>query len=339
MGKMIFAAAMAVIAFASCNKEGEQNLAPAEGTNIEIRFTASQADTRTFFDAAAETWEKQLNEVAILVFDAAHGRLVLRRDMTPAEITGGKVRFSLPWSAANRPLHLYGVANYAVTDPAITESGLKALLDDGIDSYNGTFAEVTAGAKRAGGFTMSGYAEVAALNANSTTVVGMTLRRTVAKVAMRVTVDDEFTNRYPGAGIRINRVIVSKSEPVTPVIAPSAPVSGIPDRVTEQASNPNGRSYDNLFYLFENASRAADDCVTLTVEALFDPDGDFSTAGDQSITTYEVKLNRLAGGAVVRNGYYRVDAFLKGLEGSEIEITIKVADWENPITQSESLGN
>lgn len=40
----------------------------------------------------------------------------------------------------------------------------------------------------------------------------------------------------------------------------------------------------------------------------------------------------------MRNGYYRIEAAITGLVGSEVGLTITVADWESPVTQQIDLG-
>lgn len=174
--------------------------------------------------------------------------------------------------------------------------------------------------------------------ANTVTTVEMYLKRTVAKVAMRVRVDEAFSQKYGGAAIRITNVSVLNGEKSTTVIAPATVGAGNSDLTISQAPDTDGDYYRSLFYLFENGQRSGEGCVTLRIEALFDMDGDFSTATDQIVAQYSVKLNHAGNGVVKRNSYYRIDAGLQGLDGHEIEATIRVADWEGPITQEETLG-
>ena len=79
--------------------------------------------------------------------------------------------------------------------------------------------------------------------------------------------------------------------------------------------------------------------VLLTLEAIYDKDGNFSTAGDQTPVTYEVELKGTSdNGTILRNGYYRVAVSLAGLTGQDVSATITVADWETPVTQNINLG-
>ena len=83
-----------------------------------------------------------------------------------------------------------------------------ALLERNAASYNGTFAEVSAKAKRTGGFVMSGTASETVAAAGSSTDVTITLKRTVTKVAVQVTPSPQFGSLYQGA-VRINSIILS----------------------------------------------------------------------------------------------------------------------------------
>ena len=76
--------------------------------------------------------------------------------------------------------------------------------------YNGTFVEVSSAAKRSGGFVMSGMKSQTVGAVNSTTNVGITLKRTVAKVALQTTIDPSFADKYAET-LTINSVKLSKA--------------------------------------------------------------------------------------------------------------------------------
>ena len=71
-----------------------------------------------------------------------------------------------------------------------------ALVEKSAADYNGTFAEVSAAAKRSGGFVMSGSVTKTVGAVNTTTNVGITLKRTVAKVALQTAIDPSFADKY-----------------------------------------------------------------------------------------------------------------------------------------------
>ena len=80
-----------------------------------------------------------------------------------------------------------------------------ALVEKSAADYNGTFAEVSAAAKRSGGFVMSGSVTKTVGAVNTTTNVGITLKRTVAKVALQTAIDPSFADKYAGT-LTINSV-------------------------------------------------------------------------------------------------------------------------------------
>jgi len=78
MKKLIFTAVVitALIAFASCAKQTDDYIAPAEknGGEVTVSFVAepNMSDTRAFFDTAGtEPWEKSLRSVTVLTFNDA----------------------------------------------------------------------------------------------------------------------------------------------------------------------------------------------------------------------------------------------------------------------------
>ena len=53
---------------------------------------------------------------------------------------------------------------------------------------------------------------------------------------------------------------------------------------------------------------------------------------------YSIELTGKAAGQILRNGYYRVAANITGLVGQDCQVSVTVADWETPVTQSVDLG-
>ena len=342
MKKLIFTAVVitALIAFASCAKQTDDYIAPAEknGGEVTVSFVAepNMSDTRAFFDTAGtEPWEKSLRSVTVLTFNDA-GALLVQRSFTAAEVTAKKATFSMPRSAAGTTCEFYVVANKPVTG-ITTKAALLALLDSAPATYNGTFATVSTTAP-SGGFTMSGSATKTLAAAGSTTEVAVSLKRTVAKVAIQTALAADFNSKYQGS-VKITSATISKAASQTPVIAPATPAPGTMNYTTTQNSAEASGKFNNLFYLFETAALNAGSRVLVTLNGIYDKDGDFSTTGDQTPVTYDVELTGAANnGKLSRNGYYRVAVTLSGLTGQSVSATITVADWETPVTQNISLG-
>lgn len=342
MKNLLFAAtALFAVLFASCDKNDE-TLDPAmpevaDGTRIAITLIgASDTETRAFFDttAKAEAWESSLSTLSVFAFDKG-GTLIVRRDFTSAELTSKSATFALPKSTAGTECSFYAVANYDASS-AKTKAALTALVENSAAAYNGTFAEVSTAAKRSGGFVMSGFATKTVGAVNTTTSVGITLKRIVAKVAVQTTVDPLFANKYSGT-LTINSVKLSKAASQSLVVAGTPTPGTMTFSHTQTPAMASGKM-NSLFYIFENEALAEGSCVLLEIEATYDMDGEVSTPDDRSEVIYSVELTGKAEGEILRNGYYRIAANITGLVGQDCAVSVTVADWETPITQNVELG-
>ena len=85
---------------------------------------------------------------------------------------------------------------------------------------------------------------------NSTTNVGITLKRTVAKIALQTTVDAAFSEKYSGT-LSINSVKLSKAASQSPVIA-GTPTPGAMTFSHTQTPASASDKYNSLFYIYEN---------------------------------------------------------------------------------------
>lgn len=341
MKKLIFAATAIVAAmFASCDKEPE-TLNPTtpgavDGAQVTLTLAGADEQTRAFFDntAKAEAWESSLSSLSVFAFDKA-GTLILRRDFTSAELTAKSATFALPKSTAGAECSFYAVANYDASS-AKTKSALTSMLEKSAGDYNGTFAEVSSKAKRSGGFVMSGSTTKTVGAVNTTTDVAITIKRTVAKVAMQTTIDPTFAQKYGGT-LTINSVKLSKAASQSLVIAGTPTPGAMTYTHTQTPASASGKM-NNLFYIYENAALTAGNRVLLEINATYDLDGNTSTTDDRSEVVYSVELTGKSAGDILRNGYYRVTANISGLVGQDCEVSITVADWETPVTQNVDLG-
>jgi len=275
-----------------------------------------------------------LSSLSIFVFDNADN-FVIRRDLTSSELVAKSATFSLPKSAAGTECSFYAVANYDASS-AKTRAALTALVENSVAAYNGTFAEVSTAAKRSGGFVMSGSATKTVGAVNTTTNIGITLKRTVAKVALQTTIDPSFADKYAGT-LTINSVKLSKAASQSLVVAGTPMPGTMTFSHTQTPASASGK-YNALFYCFENGALAAGSRVLLEINATYDLDGNASTTDDRSEVTYSVELTGKAAGEILRNGYYRIAANITGLVGQDCVISVTVADWETPVTQNVDLG-
>ena len=342
MKKILFAAAaIAAALFASCDKADETTVPAipeaADGARIAITLIgAGDTETRAFFDttAKAEAWESSLSTLSVFAFDKG-GTLIVRRDFTSAELASKSATFALPKSTAGTECSFCAVANYDASS-AKTRAALTALVENSVAAYNGTFAEVSTAAKRSGGFVMSGSVTKTVGAVNTTTNIGITLKRTVAKVALQTTIDPSFADKYAGT-LTINSVKLSKAASQSLVVAGTPTPGAMTFSHTQTPATASGKM-NSLFYIFENGSLAEGSRVLLEIEATYDSDGSTSTTDDRSEVVYSIELTGKAAGEILRNGYYRIAANITGLVGQDCVVSVTVADWETPVTQNVELG-
>lgn len=270
----------------------------------------------------------------MLAFDGG-GNILVQRYFTSDEVTAKQATFALPKSAAGTTVEFHAVANVAV-GTINNKAELLALTENVAADYNGTYAEVSTKCRRSGGFLMTGSQTQTIAAAGSSTAVTVSLKRTVAKVAVQTALSADFASKYPGK-VKINTATLTKAASQTPYF------SGVtnPGAMNFSCIQPVGESsgkYNNLFYLFENGTLSAGNRVTVTLEGLYDRDGNFGTTGDQTPVTYTTELTGAANGQLIRNGYYRVAINVAGLTGQDVTATVSVADWQAPVTQSVNLG-
>lgn len=275
-----------------------------------------------------------MSSLSIFVFDNADN-FIIRRELTSSELAAKSATFSLPKSLASTPCSFYAVANYDASS-AKTRAALTSLVEKSTADYNGTFAEVSTAAKRSGGFVMSGFATKTVGAVNTTTNIGITLKRTVAKVALQTTIDPSFSQKY-GGSLTVNSVKLSKAASQSLVVA-GTPTPGTMTFSHTQTPAAASGNYNALFYCFENGALAAGSRVLLEINATYDSDGNASTPDDRSEVTYSIELTGKTAGEILRNGYYRIAANITGLVGQDCAVSVTVADWETPITQNVELG-
>ena len=183
---------------------------------------------------------------------------------------------------------------------------------------------------------MSGQTTQAVGAVNSTTAIAITLKRTVAKLIVETYIDNGFGDKYPGE-LLVKSIKLSKAASQSQVVAGS-PNCGAMNYTHTQNSAANGSTYNNMFFIYENGILTSGSRVLLEINATYDIDGSSSTTNDISDVKYSVELLGKSAGQILRNGYYKVNANITGLVGQDCTVSISVADWESPITQSVDLG-
>lgn len=248
MKKILFAA-FAALSMIACNKDDATTIIPdidhtPDGAIVAMRFT-DETPTRAFFAeaAAAEAWEKSLSSLSVYVFNAK-GDLITLRDFTASELTARTATFALPHATAGTTCDFYAVANMSLSG-VTTKSALLAKLETSAADYNGTFAEVSTQAKRSGGFVMTAGVSKA-IAEGGTTSIALTLKRTVAKIAVQTSVDASFNSKYSGT-LTVTGTKLLRAASHTPIIAPATPTPGAMTYTHTQAPATASGKNNNLF--------------------------------------------------------------------------------------------
>lgn len=340
MKKIFFIlAAFAAITFTACDKEADPASGPiptqtGKGAKVEISFISPQ--TRAFGAGTTETWEKAVTNATILVFNT-DGNIKFRRDLSSNEIADANttpISLVIPDVKVGDNCDFAVIANRAVPLTITTKAQLFAEEENDAASYNGSFAEVTTQALRNSGFTMTGIATQAI--AEGTTSVAVTLKRVVAKIEVSTSTSDVFTSKYGPATISINKITLSRGSLKSYLMdQTTAKYAAGGDTFTHEQNTSAG---NNLFYIYEKAAATAGARVLLTIDATYDTDGAAGTTSDQVPLVYEVELSGAAGGQILRNGSYFVQASIDGLTGNDVSLSVNVADWETLVTESVQIG-
>ena len=250
MKHLFLAATVALGLLVSCNKEENEIYATSKGTVATVSFTDGEPATRSA-TAEAEPWEKTLNTLTMFVVDPS-GDILVKRSFSAAELSAKKATFALPDAVPGTICEFYAVANLDMSQVNSADV-LTAMLEQNAAAYNGAFADVSAKAVRNGGFVMSGMASQAVAAAGATTDVAITLKRTVAKVAVQITPSPQFGSLYQGV-VRVNSITLSNGATQT-LLFHTTYNPGFFNFSTTQQSDFSSGTYRNLFYLYECPAR------------------------------------------------------------------------------------
>ncbi len=330
---------VASMLFVSCEKTAEvvnRTTPPAvdaEGREVTVSFDGTTVDiTRNILDSNAQGYAHEQKINTLTCYIVKDENIITERKFTTEEVTALTATFSIPNFTKNTPYKIYVIAN-EYYEPK-NESEIKALMATDISSYNGTFAELTTKSKRVKGFQMSGVTTVNSTD-DKPISIEITLERLVSKMAIQMSTSTKFAARYKGV-LRFDKISISKGSSKSPAIIGTKDTS-----VTfthEQLSVTSAGKGENLFYIFENGSRTADDNLLLTVTTTYDADKNFLTTADQQQVVYTLPITESNGG-INRNSFYRRTITFNGFSGEEVDTQIKVADWNIIATVDNEVGN
>ncbi len=344
--KKIMLFALAATMLAACAKENEPVVPQPpteEGTPVRISFGGSDRFTRAFFDdtAVAEPWEKAVTSMTVYAFDP-DGIQVMRKAFSAADIAAMQTYFVVPGAMEGRTLTFYALANQEKYVRVMEEEDFYTTIENACYDYNDTdFNVVTAEAVREHGFSMSGMATATMKTDGSVNDVSITLKRLVAKIAVRIDIDPTFTERYHGGSVEVTRMYMRNCANAAPLMLRNYDSRfGSGTFSTMHYPEEVDGAWCGLFYIYGQGAPAylPEDKPELEIIMRFSQDGvNLSGDGNDISVTYRVALEGSGGGTIHRNGYYRVSGTITDFDALHIRSVIEVSDWEAPTT--EEIGN
>ena len=343
----VIATMVAATVFASCDNTIDVTpIDPASGPQVEINF-GTDGQTRAFFDASAtgEEWENVINSLGIYVYDRS-GKFIYKHSLSAEELEAKSIRFALPPATAKTSCTFFAIANHSkyVVSTGFPSSSFEGWTFSESLEQNGTFGEVTSGSKRPEGFVMTDKVTAPVASLGSSTTVTINLKRMVAKVAVRIALDEEFKTTIEDGKFTLNAATISNAYTSSYIFYKGTYPGQSQLFEFTQAPAKNEDYYEALFYIYENGSLDPGSRVMLTLTGSYDADNDDTTTDDRTNLGYKIELKGTPrGGAfngeIVRNGYYRVNAVIKGLAGDGVTTNYAVANWAIPVDQTENPGS
>lgn len=335
MKNIIFALLIPLNFLFSC-RDGET---PCDEEKVDIVLNfAPESMTRAFFDdtAEAESWEKAIKSASIFVFDPS-GKLVCRKNLNQSDLSAGQTVFSVDSDILGKECSFYAVANESLSSGIDTRDKLLSCEDIHASRYNGTAEQVMSGCARPEGFIMTGMTIKTISPYGSTTYASISLKRSVAKIAFRYRIDDEFYNTFKGSSLKIDLATIQYVSQYSMMFEDSC-LSGTINQNYSHQQVPLGN--DALFYIYpqKDLQSESPSYVTILLEGIFDKDGDFATTGDQTKVQYQIPVMGSGKGEIKRNGYYRIETSIKGITGQDASALLTAAEWEAPYTQFDEVG-
>lgn len=346
--KQLIIAAMALAGLMSCDKSEIIPAAPIEAgpdkvLNISLTSDKGYELTRGYFNGTTEPepWEKKITSMEVFVCNDVRN-LIIRRTLSDDEVARMQFKLSVPRNSVTNKMTVVCVANYQIPPNMGALGDLATMLDDLPTAYNCVGDASCPGEKWDSGFTMSAHAEIIGLNTNPSASIEMTLRRTVAKIVVRVAIDPQFTTNHNGGVLEITKASVVRTSAAGWItwINENSPATDMNFSHTVNAVKSE-TAKEFVFYVYPNKrlSWYGENNPAIQIEGLFDRDGDPATQDDIFKVTYEVFINKNSYGTINRNQVYKYDLTVKGLNGAQVESAFRVDDWRPPTTEDIDQGN
>lgn len=344
MKKVIFAAVLSAFALVSCNKEYEtpDTGGPEPTTPVTITFNSDEILTRASDGDGAESlpWEKKIVRMCIYVYDS-NGDWAETRELTTEEIGAGKLNYAVPSRLCESDATFYVVANKYRMNIA-TAAIMEQQKDDYPTIYNWAGDDHTQAKCYNDGFVMSARKKVAIPMYGEPLSLHFNLKRTVAKIALRISIDPKFGQRYPGHKLEMTGCGVYYTNKAAMLFEPSA---GEPVDLTiystvsraYPADLTAGETDDKIFYFYVYPNGALPTNPPIKPCAVFG--GDLTTPqGMRSRVDYYIPINEANNHEIARNGFYKLNVAVTGISGCDVEATFETASWGSENSFTEDIG-
>ena len=332
MKRMILGVMIAAM-FCSCAKE-PTNIVTTEpfedGIQVALEFTGitGKSNTRSFFDESSksEPWESEISSLSLWCY-TPDGNLLKGWQFSGSDFEGGTVQFIfLPQMAIGKECTFYAVANQDITAPS-TATAMEAIEAPDVSHYNGEFSLIGTQSKRSEGFAMSAKVKLT-VSDNQANILNVILRRTVAKMAFRVEISDEFRQKYPSGEVFLGTASLSNYPTDSYLFYKDGTRKGGHGATMTQTPGAKDDGYNYVFYLHEQQRQTIiQEQPILKFDYILDIDGDINTTDDQEYVEKKAYLSCSGDGSIHRNGYYRIYADIKDIKRGWIETWVTVEDW------------
>ena len=319
-----------VATLAACSKQkDETSFFATSMQEIRVQIPRSRSTVQ------ARDFENKLNSLELLVFND-EGKKVISRKVEKDEIDAGEFSIGVSKSMAQRQCTIYAIANSKDVDATLKDE-MDALVEDDFASYQGNYDMVLAKALRPRGFSMSDRQEITLCKTGEVTYVNLSLRRTVARIELRLQVSEAFASKYPGK-ITPKKAEFGNGAVKSFLIKSEVPFASAFNASHTQFCGISEGQWNNLFYAYERSDTTPETLPYIKIYADYDNDGNSQTEDDISQMEYKLLLGENGQGIIKRNTTYAIDASITGLEGDELLCDIQIAQWDEAPKEELEIG-
>lgn len=325
----MIAAMSAITIFTSCRND-DTAVAPVNysGKMTRIELSLSQPEdivvTRSFFDDvdAASAWEYSFSCNGLMIFDT-NGNNVFQTNVS-AGSGNNTSTVSVPAELCGTTCRLYVFANFmSVPNSITTEAQLLAYsqVPNSASVYNVTQGDLMFSKTRSW-IPMVGMKDVQIMPYGFKTYVDIELERLMAKIALEVSVADDFSDTHDGATIVINSAALTNyANGSYWVYRPGLYYTGL--NSTSQTPRVVDKYSQFLWYSYETG--ASSNPYILIKGSYYYAPGTAPTPVE-----FTVPVTQTGGGAIERNHYYRIEAVISGVGERNLDMAFTARAWGVP---------